>query len=161
MKKNQGKIIQIIGAVVDVYFPEKLPALLNALEVKNEITNEVLTLEVVGQLGGGKVRAIALGPTDGLKRGMIVDDLEKPISVPVGKEVLGRVLNVVGKPIDGKDEPKVKEYWPIHRPAPDLLQQEVKQEILETGLKVIDLIAPFVREERWRFLAGREWERQF
>jgi len=145
MKKNQGKIIQIIGAVVDVYFPEKLPALLDALEVKNEITKEVLTLEVVGQLGGEKVRAIALGPTDGLKRGMIVDDLEKPISVPVGKEVLGRVLNVVGKPIDGKDEPKVKEYWPIHRPAPDLLQQEVKQEILETGLKVIDLIAPFVK----------------
>jgi len=145
MKKNQGKIIQIIGAVVDVYFPEKLPALLNALEVKNEITKEVLTLEVVGQLGGEKVRTIALGPTDGLKRGMIVDDLEKPISVPVGKEVLGRVLNVVGKPIDGKDEPKVKEYWPIHRPAPDLLQQEVKQEILETGLKVIDLIAPFVK----------------
>jgi F-type H+-transporting ATPase subunit beta len=145
MKKNQGKIIQIIGAVVDVYFPEKLPALLNALEVKNEITKEVLTLEVVAQLGGEKVRTIALGPTDGLKRGMIVDDLEKPISVPVGKEVLGRVLNVVGKPIDGKDEPKVKEYWPIHRSAPDLLQQEVKQEILETGLKVIDLIAPFVK----------------
>jgi len=145
MKKNQGKIIQIIGAVVDVYFPEKLPALLNALEVKNEITKEVLTLEVVAQLGGEKVRTIALGPTDGLKRGMMVDDLEKPISVPVGKEVLGRVLNVVGKPIDGKDEPKVKEYWPIHRSAPDLLQQEVKQEILETGLKVIDLIAPFVK----------------
>ena len=145
MKKNQGKIIQIIGAVVDVYFPEKLPALLNALEVKNEITKEVLTLEVVAQLGENKVRAIALGPTDGLRRGMIVNDLEKPISVPVGKEVLGRVLNVVGKPIDGKDEPKVKEYWPIHRSAPDLLQQEVKQEILETGLKVIDLIAPFVK----------------
>jgi len=145
MKINQGKIVQIIGVVVDVYFPEAPPALLNALEVKNEKSGEILTLEVVSHLGENKVRAIALGATDGLKRGMIVNDLGKPISVPVGKEVLGRVLNVLGKPIDGKEPPKAKEHWPIHRPAPDLLQQEVKQEILETGLKVIDLIAPFVK----------------
>jgi len=145
MKKNQGKIIQIIGAVVDIYFPEKLPDLLNSLEVENQITKEILTLEVVAHLGEGKVRAIALGPTDGLKRGIMVDDLGRPISVPVGKEVLGRLFNVVGKPIDGKEPPKVKEFWPIHRPAPKLEEQEVKQEILETGMKVIDLIAPFVK----------------
>ncbi len=154
MKENQGKIIQIIGAVVDVYFPEKLPALFSALVVKNETTGEDLTLEVMAHLGGNKVRAVALGPTDGLKRGLSVRDLGAPISVPVGKEVLGRIFNVLGKPIDGKEMPRVKEFWPIHRPAPSFSEQEVKQEILETGLKVIDLIAPFVKGGKVAIFGG-------
>jgi len=154
MKETQGKIVQIIGGVIDIYFPEKLPALFSALVVKNEARNEDLTLEVMAHLGGDKVRAVALGPTDGLKRGLVVKDLGVPISVPVGKEILGRIFNVLGKPIDGKKMPKVEEFWPIHRPAPTLREQEVKQEILETGLKVIDLIAPFVKGGKVAIFGG-------
>ncbi len=144
---NKGKIIQIIGAVVDVTFRDsKMPDLYNALETPSEfIESKKLILEVEGHLGDDNVRCIALGSTDGLKRGQEVIDTGKPISVPVGKETLGRIFNVVGETIDGKTQVKTKKTYSIHREAPALTDQEVKAQILETGLKVIDLIAPFVK----------------
>lgn len=144
---NTGKIIQIIGAVVDVSFKDSvIPSIYNALEVPSEFTqSKKLVLEVAAHIGNGKVRAIALGPTDGLKRGQIVEDSGKPISVPVGEEILGRMFNVVGEPVDGGPVPKTHKFYPIHRASPLLTAQEVKTQILETGLKVVDLIAPFVK----------------
>lgn len=143
---NTGKITQIIGAVVDVAFSEnRIPALYNALEVSSEfVASKKLVLEVAAHLGRGKIRAIALGTTDGLKRGDTVSDTGGAISVPVGKETLGRIFNVVGEPIDEKAAPKARKS-PIHRAAPKIVEQDVKTKILETGLKVIDLIAPFVK----------------
>lgn len=143
---NSGKITQIIGAVVDVAFPDAhIPALLNALEAKSEfVASKRLVLEVAAHLGNGKVRALALGPTDGLQRGQEVIDTGTAISVPVGKATLGRIFNVVGEPIDEKAPVKAK-LSPIHRSAPTIVDQDVKTKILETGLKVIDLIAPFVK----------------
>jgi len=145
--KNIGKIVQIIGAVVDVEFPKgKIPALYNALEVYSpSLENKKLILEVEAHLGNNRVRTIALGPTDGLKRKQEVIDTGTYISVPVGKETLGRLFNVIGEPIDGKGKPKTNKTYPIHRNPPPLSVHEVKAEILETGLKVIDLIAPFVK----------------
>lgn len=144
---NKGKITQIIGAVVDVNFSgAKLPAIYNALEVESSLVpDKKLILEVEAHLGGNNVRAIALGLTDGLKRGQEVADTGKLISVPVGKETLGRMFNVVGEPIDEKPKLTAAKHYSIHRPAPPLTNQEVKAQILETGLKVIDLIAPFVK----------------
>lgn len=133
-----GRIIQVIGPVVDVEFEEEAPPILNSLRVKK---NDLI-LEVAQHLGEKRVRTIAMGSTDGLKRGDEVDDLKSPILVPVGKEVLGRVLNVLGKPIDRKGEIKTKEEWPIHRKPPGILEQKTKIEILETGIKAIDLLAP-------------------
>ncbi len=143
MKK--GKIIQIIGAVIDVLFEQgELPEIYNALEI-NLPDGKKLVLEVALHLGDDKVRTIALGQTDGLKRGQEVIDTGNPIMVPVGKSTLGRILNVVGEPVDNGPALKAEKRYPIHRPAPKLMNQEVKAEILETGLKVIDLIAPFVK----------------
>ena len=141
-----GVIIQVMGAVADVFFPgDNPPAIFNALQISDKNYKQKLTLEVAGHLGEGKVRAIALGSTDGLKRGMKVIDTGAPISVPVGKEALGRMFNVTGDAIDGMPDPITKKRYPIHRSAPTLMEQNPKQEILETGLKVIDLIAPFLK----------------
>lgn len=141
---NTGKIVQIIGPVVDVAFAEKqVPALFNALTVKNN--NEEVTLEVQSHLGDGWVRSVAMGSTDGLQRGQQVTDTGSPISVPVGEEVLGRVLNVVGQPIDNKEPIKAQKTYPIHREAPSFTEQETEPHMLETGIKVIDLIAPFIK----------------
>jgi len=137
---NIGKIVQIIGPVVDIEF-EKMPKIYNALFI--EQGKENLVLEVQQHLGGKLVRAVALGPTDGLKRNQEVTDTGKPISVPVGKNSLGRLINVAGLPIDNKGEIKAEKYYPIHRKAPALSEQETKTEIFETGIKVIDLITPF------------------
>lgn len=150
MEKKQelslGKITQIIGPVVDVLFSSTPPALYSALEVKSTVVaSGVLTLEVAAHLGEGRVRTIALGPTDGLRRGSEVKYTGSEIKVPVGKNTLGRMFNVVGEPIDEKGVPKVEKYLPIHRSSPKLKDQEVKAEIFETGLKVIDLVAPFVK----------------
>jgi len=133
-----GKIVQIIGPVVDVEFEEETPQILNALKVKRNN----LVLEVEQDIGEGRVRCLAMGPTEGLKRGEEVDDTGATIKTPVGKEVMGRVLNVLGEPIDQKGEIKTKEKWSIHRKPPKLTDQETKVEILETGLKAIDLLAP-------------------
>lgn len=142
--RNKGSIKQVIGVVVDVAFPQELPALYNALEIKQPDGTSLL-LEVQGHLSDTLVRAVAMSSTDGLKRGEVVFDTGKPISVPVGTEVLGRMLNVLGEPIDGKEAPKAKQHWPIHRDAPEFVEQETKTEIFETGIKVIDLIAPIAK----------------
>ncbi|MCR4263186.1 MAG: F0F1 ATP synthase subunit beta [Candidatus Roizmanbacteria bacterium] len=143
---DTGVIVQVMGAVADVFFPgDNPPAIFNALQISDKEFGQKLTLEVAGHLGDGKVRAIALGSTDGLKRGMKVINTGAPISVPVGKEALGRIFNVTGDAIDGAPDPTTKKRYPIHRPAPTLMEQNPKQEILETGLKVIDLIAPFLK----------------
>ncbi len=151
-----GKIVQIFGAVLDIQFSDKyLPALYEALHVKTAFTeNSVLVLEVAAHLGEGRVRAIALGPTDGLKRGEEVVAQGRPIEVPVGKKTLGRLFNVVGDPIDGKGEVKTSTHYPIHRNAPPLTAQSTKLEILETGIKVLDLIAPFVKGGKVAIFGG-------
>lgn len=151
-----GKLVQIFGAVVDVQFSDAyLPALYEALHVKTEFTKtKKLILEVAAQLGDNRVRAIALGPTDGLKRGDIVTATGKPITVPVGKKTLGRLFNVVGEPIDDKGDVKTGKEYPIHRAAPSFRDQSTKQEVLETGIKVLDLIAPFVKGGKVAIFGG-------
>lgn len=137
-----GKIIQIIGAVVDVKFEEKVPEINAAVFVKRQ-DGDVLTLEVAQDLGDNTVKCVAMGPTDGLTRGTEATTENKPISVPVGEETLGRMFNVLGDAIDNKPAPVVKEHWPIHRPAPTFAEQSTEKEILETGIKVIDLLCPY------------------
>ncbi|MDD2769671.1 MAG: F0F1 ATP synthase subunit beta [Methylococcus sp.] len=139
---SSGKIVQIIGAVVDAEFPrESLPKIYDALRV-----DEVgLVLEVQQQLGDGVVRCIAMGTTDGVKRGLAVSNTGAPISVPVGTETLGRIMNVLGDPIDEKGPIGEKERWGIHRKAPSYQDQAAANELLETGIKVIDLICPFAK----------------
>jgi F-type H+-transporting ATPase subunit beta len=141
---SKGKVVQIIGPVVDVEFEQSsIPAIYNALEL--DLNKTKLTLEVQNHLGEGWVRTVALGSTDGLQRGAEVTDTGNPISVPVGEEVLGRILNVSGEPVDNLGPIKAKQKYPIHRPSPKLTDQETKQEVLETGIKVIDLMAPFIK----------------
>ncbi len=139
---SSGKIVQIIGAVVDVEFPrDSLPKVYDALMVE-----EVgLTLEVQQQLGDGVVRAIAMGTTDGLKRSLAVSNTGKPISVPVGQKTLGRIMDVLGNPIDEKGEIGEEERWGIHRKAPAFDELSASNELLETGIKVIDLVCPFAK----------------
>lgn len=144
MKTNIGTISQIIGPVIDATFENGLPSIYNALKI-TLADKSVLTLEVEQQLSDTQVRAIALGPTEGLTRGMEVQDTGAPISVPVGDSTLGRIFNVVGAPIDNKGDVKATEFWPIHKSAPTLTDQETSAEMLETGIKVVDLIAPFAR----------------
>jgi F-type H+-transporting ATPase subunit beta len=141
---NTGKITQVIGPVVDVEFADKLPKIYNALEIKLS-DSEVIVLEAHQHLGGNKVRAVAMGATDGLKRGLEVIDTGAPIMVPVGQETLGRMFNLLGAPIDGKPAAPTKKSSPIHRPAPKFKDQATEAEIFETGIKVIDLICPFVK----------------
>ncbi|MEO1084206.1 MAG: F0F1 ATP synthase subunit beta, partial [Acidobacteriota bacterium] len=150
--KNVGKITQVIGSTLDAQFDEdKLPAIYNALQV--EVTTEVmgnpitetLWCEVAQHLGGGRVRAVSLGSTDGLQRGKDIVDTGSPVSVPVGDGVLGRVFNLVGEPIDGRGPIGVEEFRSIHREAPKLEKLSPKTEVFETGIKVIDLLCPLVR----------------
>ena len=142
---NKGKIIQIIGPVVDVEFPEesKLPAIYNALKVKGPAGEVVL--EVVKHLDQTKVKAISLQSTDGLQRGAEVEDTGKMIEVPVGPEVLGNIFNVIGESLEKDKKLKFKKYWPIHRASPAFTEQATKTEVFETGIKVVDLIAPFIK----------------
>jgi len=141
MKK--GKVTQVIGAVVDVKFEGELPEILTALECNNG--GNRLVLEVAQHLGESSVRTIAMDATEGLKRGDVVTDTGSPIKVPVGPETLGRIINVIGEPIDEKGEVKTKESWPIHRPAPEFTDQSTETEILVTGIKVVDLLAPYAK----------------
>lgn len=142
--KATGQIIQIVGVVVDIEFDGQLPAIYNALLI-NRPDQGVLMLEVAQHLSRNSVRAVALGPTDGLVRGDPVKDTGAPISVPVGDETLGRMFNVIGQPIDGKQAPKGAKMAAIHRGPPALSEQSGKIEIFETGIKVIDLIAPIAK----------------
>lgn len=138
---NVGKITQIIGAVLDIKFTDKLPEILEAIDIDNRGTK--LVVEVAQHLGDDTVRCIAMGPTDGLVRGQDAIATGAPISVPVGEETLGRMFNVLGEPIDDKEPPKVKEYDPIHRKAPAFADQSTTTEMLETGIKVVDLLCPY------------------
>jgi F-type H+/Na+-transporting ATPase subunit beta len=140
---SKGKITQIIGAVVDVKFEGELPEILSALECKNGENR--LVLEVAQHLGESSVRTIAMDATEGLKRGDEVIATGAPIQVPVGPETLGRIINVIGEPIDEKGEVKTKEKWPIHRAAPEFSDQSTETEILVTGIKVVDLLAPYAK----------------
>jgi F-type H+-transporting ATPase subunit beta len=140
---KKGKITQIIGAVVDVNFETDLPEIYTALEVNN--SGNKLILEVAQHLGENEVRTIAMDATEGLKRGDEVLNTKAPISVPVGPETLGRIINVVGESIDEKGEVKTKEKWPIHRAAPKFTEQATETEQLVTGIKVIDLLAPYAK----------------
>lgn len=140
----QGKLLQVIGPVIDVEFASsKMPAIYDALEIQNGETK--LVAEVHQHLGGGRVRAVSMGATDGLKRGMKVVATGAPISVPVGKAVLGRMFDVLGDTIDGKGGVKAEKRLPIHRGAPDFSEQSTKAEIFETGIKSVDLLAPFMK----------------
>jgi len=140
---NQGKITEIIGPVIDVSFEENnLPKILNALEIKKEDGTSII-LEVQQHLGEDRVRTIAMSGTEGLRRGMIVNDLGEPISMPVGDDIKGRLFNVVGSAIDGMSEPKSKDRLPIHREAPKFEDLSTSSEVLFTGIKVIDLIEPY------------------
>ncbi len=147
-EKNVGKVVQIIGPVIDVVFEGHLPAIYNALHVKSNASGVDIDViaEVAQHLGEKRVRAVAMKPTDGMQRGVEAVDLGHPIQMPVGPEVLGRVLNVLGEPVDFPDRPVVTaERWPIHRPAPTLVDQSTDQEMFETGIKVIDLLEPYLR----------------
>ena len=144
---NKGKIVQVIGPVVDVEFTEQLPAIYNALTVENSVGGEssTLTLEVQQHLGDNWVRAVAMSSTEGLKRGYEVTDSGAPISMPVGEGVMGRVFDVTGQPVDDRGPIKADKRYPIHRAAPALVDQATSPEILTTGIKVIDLICPFLK----------------
>ena len=141
MSRPIGKITQVMGAVVDVQFDNHLPEILNALETKND--GQKLILEVAQHLGENTVRTIAMDSSEGLVRGAVVEDVGSPISVPVGNPTLGRILNVVGEPVDEKGPIKAKELRPIHQPAPEFSEQSTDTELLTTGIKVIDLLAPY------------------
>jgi F-type H+-transporting ATPase subunit beta len=145
---NKGKIVQVIGPVVDVEFPDQLPFIYNALTIEYEVPllgKTKLTLEVQQHLGDNWVRAVAMSTTDGLKRGMEVLDSGKPISMPVGPGVMGRVFDVTGNPVDERGPVIAEKYCPIHRAAPTLMDQSTNPQILTTGIKVIDLICPFLK----------------
>ena len=145
MTDASGKIIEIKGGVVDAVFEiENLPKIYDALVVEVEDGDD-LVLEVENHLGGGEVRCVAMGPTPGLRRGMKVTGTGGPIMVPVGEQVLGRVMNVLGQPVDGKGEIVSNEYYPIHRLAPSFEEQSTEVEVFETGIKSIDLVAPFTK----------------
>ena len=144
MAKNKGTVVQIMGPVLDIRFEEdQLPSLLNAIEVPNG--DKTIIAEVAQHIGDNVVRCIAMSSTDGLQRGTEVTDTGAPISVPVGEECLGRVFNLLGQPIDNKPDVATQERWPIHRPAPSYEEQQPATEILETGIKVIDLICPYAK----------------
>jgi len=157
MSENIGKVLQVIGSTLDAEFAEgKLPALFNAIVIETEVMGEKIKLisEVQQHLGGNKVRAVALASTDGLKRGDIVVDTGAPISVPVGPETLGRIFNLLGEPIDDKGPVNAKEYRPIHHEPPKFDQLVPKSEQFETGIKVIDLLAPYIKGGKTGLFGG-------
>lgn len=157
---NVGKVSQVIGAVVDVEFEDKMPEILNAVTVEQKgdaakgIPDIRITLEVASHLGDNKVRTVAMSATDGLVRGMPAVDTGQPITVPVGKESLGRIMNVIGEGVDNLGPINAKEKWPIHRPAPEFVDQEPVTQVFETGVKVFDLLVPFVRGGKMGMFGG-------
>ena len=157
MSTNTGKIVQVIGAVVDVEFSEgHLPDIFTALEIKNPNNKDApdLICEVAQHLGDKVVRTIAMDATEGLVRGMEVIDTGKPIMVPVGQPAVGRILNVIGRPVDELGPIKADKYYPIHREAPKFTDQNTKVELLETGIKVVDLLVPFPKGGKMGLFGG-------
>jgi len=156
--QSQGKVTQVLGPVVDVEFPPgDLPEIYTALRVSNPSLGKEegnLVLEVAQHLGENTVRTIAMDSTDGLARGMPVRNTGSPIVVPVGKATLGRILNVVGEPVDEKGPVKATEHWPIHRPPPSFTEQDVRVQIFETGIKVVDLLCPYTRGGKTGLFGG-------
>src|SRR5213080_122870 len=144
---NKGKIVQVVGPVVDVEFTEKLPGIYHALTVEYKVHDQPfnVTLEVQQHLADNWVRTVSMSGTEGLKRGYEVIDTEAPISMPVGEGVMGRVFDVCGRPVDERGPVKAEKYYPIHRPAPQLVDQSTSPQVLATGIKVIDLICPFLK----------------
>src|SRR5512139_1356640 len=144
---NKGKVVQVDGPVVDVEFPDAVPTIYNALTIEYQVNGQPvkLTLEVQQHLGDKWVRTISMSGTEGLKRGVEVTDTGKPISVPVGEGVMGRVLDVTGNPVDERGPVQAEKYYPIHRPSPPLVDQSTSPQVLSTGIKVIDLICPFLK----------------
>ncbi|MEF9426542.1 MAG: F0F1 ATP synthase subunit beta, partial [Candidatus Mariimomonas ferrooxydans] len=157
---NEGKVAQVIGAVIDVEFEKELPKILNALKIEEPgdsqkgIPKINITLEVASHLGENIVRTIAMSASDGLVRGMKVVDTGQPITVPVGKETLGRIMNVIGEPYDQMGPIETKERWPIHREAPEFVEQETETQVFETGVKVFDLLVPFVKGGKMGMFGG-------
>jgi F-type H+-transporting ATPase subunit beta len=157
---NEGKVAQVIGAVVDVEFEDKLPAILNGLTIaepgdkEKGIPDINVTLEVAAHLGENMVRTVAMSATDGLVRGTPAVDTGLPITVPVGEKTLGRIMNVIGEPIDQLGPVDSKERLPIHRPAPDFIEQETSTQVFETGVKVFDLLVPFVKGGKMGMFGG-------
>ncbi|MEE0033703.1 MAG: F0F1 ATP synthase subunit beta, partial [Agathobaculum butyriciproducens] len=143
-EQNIGTVVQITGPVLDIKFAaDALPKLLNAITIDNH--GQIITVEVAQHIGQDTVRCIAMESTDGLVRGMKAVDTGSPITVPVGDKNLGRIFNLLGQPVDNKPAVEGEERWPIHRPAPSYEEQQSTTEILETGIKVVDLIAPFAK----------------
>jgi len=149
LEATQGKVIQVIGPVVDVEFESgQLPEIYHALEIggKNPAGDDYKVIcEVQQMLGDNRVRTVSMSSTDGMTRGMIATNTKKPISVPVGKATLGRIMNVVGEPVDESGPIEAEEFWPIHRPAPDLTQLQTDTVVFETGIKVVDLLEPYIK----------------
>ena len=143
MSENMGKVAQVIGPVVDVSFETKLPPIYSALTINDAARGISLTCEVAQHLGNNLVRTVALAPTEGLVRGMAVKDTGSPIKVPVGKSTLGRVMDLLGNPVDDGGPVKGEDYFPIHRAAPKLEEQDPTPKVFQTGLKVVDLLCPF------------------
>ena len=157
--ERMGKVVQVIGAVVDAQFPEgELPEIYNALRVQDEGRETGrpidVTLEVQQHLGEGRVRCVAMEPTDGMVRGMEVEDTKAPIRIPVGKGTLGRVINVLGRPVDELGPVAADEQWPIHRHAPSFAEQAASVEMFETGIKVIDLLEPYTKGGKTGLFGG-------
>src|SRR5262252_4966842 len=147
VRKKNGKIVKVLGPVVDIEFPGPLPSIYNALTCEYQVQDERATviLEVQQHLGDRWVRAVSMSGTEGLKRGFEVNDTGRPISVPVGDGVMGRIFDVTGNPVDERGPVEAEKYYPIHRPAPPLVDQSTSPQLLATGIKVIDLICPFLK----------------
>jgi len=146
----EGRVIKVAGPAIDIQFPEdRIPVINTAIRITSEgfdVPSPVdVIVEVAQHIGEGRVRTIALQPTEGMVRGMKATDLGGPVSVPVGKQTLGRVLNVIGEPVDNMGPVLTEQRWPIHRPAPDFEEQSTEMQMLETGIKVIDLLEPYLR----------------
>jgi len=152
---NMGKVVQVIGSTLDAEFTaEHLPEIYNALRVKNPATDDWLTCEVEQHLGRNRVRAVALASTDGIVRGTEIEDTGQPITMPVGKAALGRIMNLLGEPVDEWGPLPEGERWPIHRPAPEFVNLNPETEMLETGIKVVDLIEPYVKGGKTGLFGG-------
>lgn len=152
---NVGKIVQVIGPVVDVHFEDgQLPEIYTALNIKNPISGDIVVCEVEQHLGENTVRSVGMTTTEGLVRGIEAENTGKPITAPVGKNALGRILNVIGEPVDEQGEVEADDHWPIHREAPNLEDQDTGNEILETGIKVIDLLEPYTKGGKTGLFGG-------
>src|SRR6266542_2686309 len=158
-EQRVGRVVQVIGPVLDVEFPEgHLPAIYNAVVVKEEAGKMSVAIDVIAEvaqhLGENRVRCISMKPTDGMVRGMKATDMGAPISVPVGEQTLGRILNVVGEPVDGKGPVLAKERWSIHRDPPKYEDQSTEVEMFETGIKVVDLLEPYSKGGKTGLFGG-------